>query len=844
MDIKKTIRINFLDHLETWCEDAEERAKSVVSAKREELNSELDLRLHLHEPRSKRAEFDVHNVRAAELVMHSERVSRHCKGINQALTELKQRFGQMTEEHNQLALQFREDIEALEIVFINATKSSKLIALSNQLQIQQEKYMDKIRASLRQFRQHLDETLQMLRESNARFIKSFRVFSDGGNFCPEEIDEYRKKLEKMSQKIDSSEGFIMADLEGMESKRLEHASKVAREFEDRFKHHMVDLLFMEKIARWLTNTQVKIKAEVADSNSQAQRLAQHLDDLERKIDACERPNLDKEQITPSQLNDFIRTILDDFHGRSVYLDCQKEPSQRPSSATLQGNPALGARVAFLSDSIPPVSRPGKQPQEDPSVGVIKNILKTQKERARFGSEANPDGDTSGMTQQQVANLQSQNTAGNQYPDSKLRQPKLSEADTRLKTSSSKPGTASNSLSNEKVIRAQSGPHILASSLRSKPGKIDKKYYIFGEFHEEGEETNLIGRIKRILRESTDGLLSAAEVYYRQKGTRPVTRPQALQETLDDCAHVITQKLQSYHNQADEYHNQCLQEFRSQLSTLEDLVAHVPNCIIRELVQDSIAVARNEHQELKLDFDAKLNELDAQKRDNECELRPALGHPQKLASLESLCQREEQRREAFIQGVEEHAKKQQELAARQGREFLDSVARTSEQLLLQFDSLLTIDDVKKGRVPPVKFATSELLRRKYSGRPLDVEEETTKVTRGKNTWPGLPKNELVLPGSEQPVDRKASVSNIGSTGRRRSKMSLKRESTTTASVTTGKTTLGHTATAEARNVAFEQYKQYFKNVLVSIEEAKQMLLVTEQRWTENWAKSVEKIKALF
>ena len=61
---------------------------------------------------------------------------------------------------------------------------------------------------------------------------------------------------------------------------------------------------------------------------------------------------------------------------------------------------------------------------------------------------------------------------------------------------------------------------------------------------------------------------------------------------------------------------------------------------------------------------------------------------------------------------------------------------------------------------------------------------------------------MLPGSEQPVDRKASVSNIGSTGRRRSKMSLKRESTTTASVTTGKTTLGHTATAEARNVAFE------------------------------------------
>ena len=57
---------------------------------------------------------------------------------------------------------------------------------------------------------------------------------------------------------------------------------------------MIDLIFMERIARWLTNTQVKIKAEVACSNTQAQGLAQHLNDVDRRIDACARPNLDKE----------------------------------------------------------------------------------------------------------------------------------------------------------------------------------------------------------------------------------------------------------------------------------------------------------------------------------------------------------------------------------------------------------------------------------------------------------------------------------------------------------------------------------------------------------------------
>ena len=56
----------------------------------------------------------------------------------------------------------------------------------------------------------------------------------------------------------------------------------------------MDLLFMEKLGRWLTNTQVKIKAEVAESNSQAQTLARCLDDLERRIDACQHPNPDKE----------------------------------------------------------------------------------------------------------------------------------------------------------------------------------------------------------------------------------------------------------------------------------------------------------------------------------------------------------------------------------------------------------------------------------------------------------------------------------------------------------------------------------------------------------------------
>ena len=31
----------------------------------------------------------------------------------------------------------------------------------------------------------------------------------------------------------------------------------------RFKNHLFDLTFMEKVTRWLTNTQVKVKSEVS-----------------------------------------------------------------------------------------------------------------------------------------------------------------------------------------------------------------------------------------------------------------------------------------------------------------------------------------------------------------------------------------------------------------------------------------------------------------------------------------------------------------------------------------------------------------------------------------------------
>ncbi|KAI0222951.1 DUF4456 domain-containing protein [Lamellibrachia satsuma] len=848
-DIKKMICLNFLNHLEEWTEQGTERSHSVVAAKTEELNSELDLRLHLHKPRASRAELDVHHVRAAELIMHSERVSRHCKGIKLSLSELKRDFTNMNQSHNKLTEKFKQDIESLQVIFVNATKSSKLIALSNQLQVEKEKYMEVIRASLRVFRQKLDDTLQMLRESNARFIKSFKVFSDGGNFCPEEIDGYRKKLEQMSQKIDKSEGSVMSDLEGIESKRLDQATKIASEFEERFKHHMVDLLFMERIARWLTNTQVKIKAEVAESNSEARRCFNSIAGLHQRIDACEKPNPDKPQVTSTQLYEGLSELFHLFYRRGIYLNCIKSlPAsdvQSSGAASVHGAQQV-TRVGFPSEaSIQSVSKPGKPAIDDPSIGIIKTILKTQKEKLQSGLEAEISPEQILVSLGPHTNVLAPPPGG----QSMMSSGGPLASDNRDKGTRSR-GSHHSETRSHRSNRSGTGS---VSETREKRGhsagrssKIDKKYFVFGEVPEEGEELHLMGRINGVLRETLDGLLTASEMYYRQKKERPVTRPQALEETFEHCAETVVYKLQSYLVQADEYHNKCLQELREQLVKFERQMALVPQLLVEDKVQESMKEAEDRRSHLNKEANEKLKELEKIRLQHQDKLRPQLGHPQKDKDLQLLCESEETRRVEYLELVEQFYKQKQTLVVEQASVFIDKLASTGENMLLNFDNFLTVDDVIKGRVPPTKYPTSELLRRKKAGEPLEDDEDKNQLPRGKKIWHGIPKTELVVsPQGESKLSLTSKLSLMSKSSSKSTQGSKRpKKELMTASVVSAKTTLGHSAAVDTRDKAYQKYKEFFEHCLAEVEAERQRIMVAEQRWTDSWHASVEKVKLLY
>jgi hypothetical protein len=106
--------------------------------------------------------------------MHEQRVDRHCAGVEKVIEELHIQYEQLQVDLKQMNETNKTDISNFEILFNNANKSMRLISLTEQLKKQKEKYIVEIKTKLRNFRAKIDDTLGLLRNSNAKFRFSFK----------------------------------------------------------------------------------------------------------------------------------------------------------------------------------------------------------------------------------------------------------------------------------------------------------------------------------------------------------------------------------------------------------------------------------------------------------------------------------------------------------------------------------------------------------------------------------------------------------------------------------------------------------------------------------------------
>ncbi|XP_066466950.1 coiled-coil domain-containing protein 180 [Tiliqua scincoides] len=808
-DLRRHIRLQFFEHLEKWFEQTLSHAWIIVAAEREELKSELRLRIHLHEPRQGRVEKDVYRVRMAELRLHNERLVRHCAGVVQALNKEKESFLKLREDQNSVSRAFQQRIQDMENIFLVESRADKLLSLSNNLHGELVNHMEVMQVSLRSYRQYLEESLGKLRDANTDFLKACKLFSDGGNFSPEEVENLMKSLEKESERIDFVEGLIMIDLEKMESTYMEQATEVITKFESRFRYLALDRVFMEKMQRFLTNVQVKIKSEVAKSNFQTKTINSHLENLICKIDACAYPTVDKESITPEGLLELATFVIEELRKRTHYLDCLLGLDATYSISEAQesgGTTSLVVTESFLQEpkvivmgmeSTPLMnpSRMGKSVFEDSAIGVIKNLLGIQRYKKMLEPQSDKEEGFLGTADPSLGSYPAESTQGTAAH---------SIAVPSVKVSCS-------------IVKRVSGS-VVSMQRYTKMSRTEKKVQILGNRLKDSDFSNFKGIIFGIVWDSFDILMTVAEEFYR-KEKHQITRPDFLQDTYDQCIEAMGQKLLLYVNQTDEYHIACISEFRDQLKRFEGLLPDVTKLVIGKYLKDYEQLLMDSMGQIRRNLQEQLQKWDLEKDENKHQLCPSLGHPDNIPQLEALCQVEEERQKEQEEGVYQCTHKLQTCLIECTQKFVSALASCTEKVLLQLDDCLTVDDIQLGRIETPREKTTTLIRRKRAGLSLEVDASKLAAERGSRTWPGIPRTTL------------AGLSN----------QIICRE---TASVTTSKTTLGHVAAVEERDAVYVKFKQMIEMEFAKITEESTVHLMKAQHWADWWRKSVQKIKRLY
>ncbi|XP_063450355.1 coiled-coil domain-containing protein 180 isoform X4 [Pan paniscus] len=766
LEIKKQLRAGFFEHLEKWFDQCSLNTRVTVATKINELDSELELHLHLHQPRAQQIEKDIHNVRAAELLLHQERLDSHCAGVTETLKKKRLMFCQFQEEQNVRSKNFRLKIYDMEHIFLNATRSQKLVTLSNTLHQELLSYVDVTQVSLRSFRQYLEESLGKLRYSNIEFIKHCRLFSEGGNFSPKEINSLCSRLEKEAARIELVESVIMLNMEKMENEYLDQANDVINKFESKFHNLSVDLIFIEKIQRLLTNLQVKIKCQVAKSNSQTNGLNFSLQQLQNKIKTCQESRGEKTTVTTEELLSFVQTWKEKLSQRIQYLNCSLDgvsmtelvftntilKDQEEDSDILTSSEALEEEAKLdvvTPESFTQLSRVGKPLIEDPAVDVIRKLL--------------------------------------QLPN------------TKWPTHHCDKDPSQTGFKRHRCRPENSGKKAVPSASATSAGRDFK------------------GIILTLLWESNENLLTVAEEFYR-KEKRPVTRPDCMCDTFDQCAENISKKILEYQSQANKYHNSCLIELRIQIRRFEELLPQVCWLVMENFKEHHWKKFCTSVKEIRGQFEEQQKRLEKRKDKNAQKLHLNLGHPVHFQEMESLHLSEEERQEELDSMIRMNKEKLEECTRRNGQVFITNLATFTEKFLLQLDEVVTIDDVQVARMEPPKQKLSMLIRRKLAGLSLKEESEKPLIERGSRKWPGIKPTEVSI----------------------QNKILLR----PTSSISTTKTTLGHLAAVEARDAVYLKYLASFEEELKRIQDDCTSQMKEAQRWKDSWKQSLHTIQGLY
>ena len=589
---KKTLIQAYLSHLDVWRNEGAERARTVVSAKNEELSSELELRLHLHKPRVDKIKQDIRTAREEELLDHENDYQEHTHLIEAALTKQKSILHtELTPTIEKMTSEYREKLKEIESHISSMNKHTQLSAVVEVADTTKSVHVRTLKSIIKKFRVSVDDTLHSLKESDAIYRNSLKTFSEGKNFAPEEIETFSHGLESVMKNIDVFETSIKSEIDTLQSHHYQVALDVFGKLSDKLDHNLIDINFMERINAKFSEIQLQIRIEIATSNSQAEDIQHHLLLLSQSVGSLQNKFEDMHTPDYELIDCAVSDLYKKTQARIDYLFCSADNTQ-PS-----------AHLKFQSVTSDVIS----------TMVVIRPVV-------------------------QAPSRRESNTPSTEPPAT----PSLLMPDTDRRQTSACRRSMTSRHSVDRPYMHQRRKGLSRYQLLKNPG--------FGT--EGGNDANnpssLLPKIRKLLYSKNDEFVQMCDGFYKSRNSKSILHIDSLPETSEMCMLNVNKRLHSYRAQLEEYRIQCIQELRGQLEKLFDTLSCLPLAVFSGILYQVTLVLYSEKKQLIKTFAEKFTKFEELKESYRAQLRPNLGHINNKEILDRLCQSEEERHNSVVQ----------------------------------------------------------------------------------------------------------------------------------------------------------------------------------------------------
>ncbi|XP_055083065.1 coiled-coil domain-containing protein 180 [Periophthalmus magnuspinnatus] len=299
--------------------------------------------------------------RLAELRLHQEQVDLHCGNVSQTLSCLSSDLNELLEFVDERNRTFLRTVSSLESSLQSVDSLRRAQTLDSGLREYLQNHMAETRISQTNFRKNVQVQVEQLKQTTSQLLRSFRLFSEGGDFTPHEIKMFQKRLKNEMKKINAEEESIHRQLEACHPRTLQQLREVYS-LQDKLTSLKSEFLFVEKIQNILRSAQIKIKSVAAIGNQHQSEATSKIQELQSLLGDSET------QVCPAQVLSIFSVLSRTLQQQAQYLHFTSDSHQRP----LQEDPSLSAHLLPPPSALHPCGSRGAL-HADPLLGLIQTL---------------------------------------------------------------------------------------------------------------------------------------------------------------------------------------------------------------------------------------------------------------------------------------------------------------------------------------------------------------------------------------------------------------------------------------------------------------------------------------